>query len=676
MQSFKEFFDESLLLEAKDPQAYVEELFGSFFDLFEVYKEDLHFSPQFEHYLENTKNIIESSFGYLRSSDRINFFAPFFMFALLNKTSGYVDVINPKTEFTKKLKRIDNNNQKKIDVGSQTNMSINNMADTIKHYFRDQANIQTIQAYTFGNKPRNYNDRIGDLELLENKFNEKAGKVLDPAQDDPEGTELITKLVDSKKVYFEWVNLNTENCPTKEAQLMNHCGSSDKADTMFSLRRAFNKQELTNLGITQKEGRLLRKPVITFAMEYDGDSYILVESHGISNSKPQVEFHEAIVALFETKIISGINQRGAYSKGTTFKLDDLSPELRARVEEANPDLEEEAAPIFEEEEIKRAEQLIENVDLPEGVAVYMDEDSDAYADDDYTDKYGIPYRIDWGYEIDMSQFNLDTSTLEWDNIKSKLNIHDNTEWGSGGDSEDVDILSVRLHEPITAYPSEDNLYVTVNGAIDDARGSYETFIEDILPLIITNYGPETSSEIEEYFENFKEIKDDLDVEVGITPDGLIYKHEITTNLNTVEMPQKSTLVNWIRKWNKDDILDKTLPKSRNKNDFDPNQMEFEFPERQMVEEHSSFDSVINILLEAIRKPNGRSWVIKTNTAGNKLIFVCYLNMDLNDIDATSYTINQIHFVNENKEGFASDLLDIIKTPELGKTTMRQAREKR
>lgn len=674
MYNFKTFFENYLLLEAKAPEAYLDELFGSFYKLFDEYQEDIKLAPQIDHYLENSKNIIESSFGYLKSADRINFFAPFFMFSLLNKVGGYVDVINPKSDFTKKLRRIDNKNMKKIDEGSRTNMSINVIADTIKHYFRDQTNIQTIQAYTFGNKPKNYEDRLTDLKNLENKFNEKAGKVLNPAQDDPDGAELLHQMVDSKKVYFEWVNLNTANCPTKEAQLMDHCGASERADTMFSLRRPFNKQELTNFGISQKEGKSLRKPVITFAIAEEDDGHTLVESHGISNSKPQEEFHEAIVSLFEAGHINKINQRGAYKPETTFKLDDLSDELRAKIPDT---VEEESQPTFTEEEIENIEGQIKQADLPEGVHVYAEEDTDM--DREYVEEYGVPYRIEWGFEFDLSSFNLNLPAKQWYDIKSDLNIVDAAEWDSGwsNGSEDKLTLQVRSNESKTTYPSEDNLYYEVDSAIDEVKESYDEFLKENLNLIISKYGPRLTPEIEEFFENFKDNVGDQDIEVANTENGLIYKHTLTTFLRGRKLPNKEQLTNWIRKWNKDGTFEQMLPKSVNKNDFDRNQTEFDFSERSVSEEQTRFNSVIdNILLEAIRKPKGRNWVIKLGSGGDNIDFVCYLDMDLKDQETTSQIINQIKYVDDNKHEIANDLLKIIETPELGKTTSRQARERR
>lgn len=147
----------------------------------------------------------------------------------------------------------------------------------------------------------------------------REGRLIEQNRDD----KIVIKFPDG----YAWIDLETP-ADDDEGEAMGHCGNraSYKSDeTILSLRKLVNYK-----------GKKWWYPVCTFILDGNGR---LGEMKGRANKKPQVRYHDYIIALLKRQdIIKGI-KGGGYMPSQNFSMSDLSEEERDEVEESNPNLE-------------------------------------------------------------------------------------------------------------------------------------------------------------------------------------------------------------------------------------------------------------------------------------------------------------------------------------------------
>lgn len=127
------------------------------------------------------------------------------------------------------------------------------------------------------------------------------------------------KLVDVGDGYAWW-SLGKRSC-SAEGKAMGHCGNEGaprEGDDVLSLR----KEHV--LG-----GKKYYEPHLTFI----NNKGFLGEMKGRGNQKPAAHYHEHIAKLLETGLVP---VGGGYAPENNFHIDDLSPELKARIAAKNP----------------------------------------------------------------------------------------------------------------------------------------------------------------------------------------------------------------------------------------------------------------------------------------------------------------------------------------------------
>ncbi len=143
---------------------------------------------------------------------------------------------------------------------------------------------------------------------------------------------------------YYWINLGEKYCG-KEGQAMGHCGRGE--GNLFSLRR---------------EGR----PFLTADVLFDGT---VRQLRGRANTKPKKEYHQYIIKLILSDIVSGFDYWN-YKKEENFKLSDLTEEQLESVIEKKPSLVDEDE-IFDTFPIKKILKMIEEGDLAVDINAYI-----------------------------------------------------------------------------------------------------------------------------------------------------------------------------------------------------------------------------------------------------------------------------------------------------------------
>lgn len=647
-----------LLLEAKDPKEYFEEHFGRLIEVFEQEKDD---NQDILNHIKLKKPEIISIFKTLKTSDRINFFVPYIKKSILD--FFYKSRINKEVpeSVLKFVGRQYSKTVNKIEEGPDFLLDINNIKQTVEHYFTGLSKVQTIQNYTFGGKSNNYGERIDELYQLETAYYEKQKSILLPDDDDPKGSKILLS-VEHDGFTYEWKDLNSSNCPRKEAQLMKHCGSNSKANTMFSLRRNFNADEIKSLGLNTEDAKKVRKPVLTFAMAMiDDGEYSLVESHGISNQKPDQKYHVPIAELLKTGLIVEINQSGSYQPENCFHMDDLDDDLREEIKDV-VDIEIINFPRFTQEEKDRAQEVIDNTELPKFIGVYL-EDSESI----------------WGMERDepesvniVSEFYAEFKDIGLPEVEPNM-VEDFTSryrFKNGGGSPDVDVYDITLSinissEYISASTGDNDLTYMVETHIETALEFYKEFFTEFLPALVYELGISTPV-INEFTEYLEELATDEEVEI-YEEDGVpYYQIEISTRLES-----DHGLTDFVRKLNKDNIFPKLLPQ-RTKPDYE--QLELDLSSYR-------FEDYVDLLLETTyTKPSGRDWLLKIQeisywaSSYSQLSFIGFVKIDFTDIEEMERMIEQVYYVVENKSGrLARDLIMLSNSPKYMKRITSGAR---
>jgi hypothetical protein len=248
-------------------------------------------------------------------------------------------------------------------------------------------NYEPIQKYNpLGKTP----DQVRkDLEKLEETYLEQIGDD-DRFVEMQDGDKIIKKYPDG----FLWMALGRGYC-SDEASAMGHCGNrgGSSSDQILSLRKE------------RKVGsETLYEPFATFI--YDKYSKTLGERKGRANEKPVKKYHPYIMDLLKMDFIQGFGEEG-YLPQNNFSMNDLTPEQRKEVIDANPkmamypgaplkDFPDEFFPPFKRSSIMWGDPekkvLYYPVELNEVVAknilryiedihVYMNIDSDDFIDD-------------------------------------------------------------------------------------------------------------------------------------------------------------------------------------------------------------------------------------------------------------------------------------------------------
>lgn len=553
--------DETLefLLEAREPEDYFEEHFGKLKEFTE------------ENFVGTDLSVMDSIFQkilgvieILKTNDRINFFVPRIKNKILYIISSKVKDKEQK-EILEKMQRKVHKKLKSTESSPTTSPTIQVIYNEVEHFYK-HSDIPPVNNFKFTGKDLSYSGAIEELSEIEERYNERAGKFLNPEEDDPDSVVLILQLKDSTGQYYEWYDLGVSSCPTKEAKLMKHCGSNERADSMLSLRVPLNKDQINEYNLTKEEAKKLRKPVLTFAVEGSDDDYTLVESHGISNQKPDEKYHEAIVALFEKEIITGINQRGAYRPELTFKLDDLNSELRKKMEDFG--IEEEEDPTFDQDDIDAAQASIEEFNTKNEdsyFSIFAQEDSDT----EYVE-YGIPWEVGWFLTIPPEDFKRlgislpDDYVIDWrflNELEVVVEIDQN--YGLRGYNEDRNEV----------YPSRDTLDSSVESIIWDVENYImEKFYKNDLPKLIEKFP------LNENYKSFGELKseylDESDIEVEFEDGLLTYSGDLITF--NVELSEPLFIAPETKKEIKSKLEDDIEFVIYNKGRPDPNQLELDF----------------------------------------------------------------------------------------------------
>lgn len=497
-----------LILEARTPEEYYEEHLGKLQEFFLEYEKGLDAEEKSNPLLATIPRKFEESLaiiGYLKRNDHIQFFIPRIKRALI----GWLFKLEYLTD---EQKNYLNKQRDKVDkkTGDKVMPTIELIRQHVTHHFV-HSEIPSIVNFNFTGSGLTYGESIEQLEKLETAYQERAQRFLNPPIDDPDGAELILQFKDSTGQYYEWVDLHTAVCPAKETAVMKHCGAtSNESDSMLSLRMPVSKEQIREFELDKTEARILRKPVVTFAVANIDDGYKLVESHGIANSKPANTYHEAIVELFKKGIVSEINQRGAYKPHLTFQLDDLSSDLREEMDDLG--IEEDAAATFSKEDIEDREAEIEEANGKMKFAnVYLGED-----DGDFSEEGGEVRRIEWSIYLNADEL------AKYGIVIPDDYRHNYTDSFSNWGNEEVYSGNYQLYsDGEYAYAEHDNLHSRVYDVIYSAEEADKDFAEKVLPQLMAKF-PADNPDARAFSELHQEYLFVEGVDFESDEDGLIY----------------------------------------------------------------------------------------------------------------------------------------------------------
>lgn len=259
--------------------------------------------------------------------------------------------------------------------------------------------ISKIQNYRFLNQ--SYEEVLNQFTDWEEEWQQKTKGMVQPQ----EGDKMIEKFPDG----YAWWLLSRGSCDL-EAKAMGHCGNvpSEKyGDRILSFRKNVYED--------------FWEPHLTFILDKNGR---LGESKGRGNNKPTEKYHPYIAKLLmKPSIIQGI-KGGGYKPENNFKLTDLNDDLKEKVLEANPALENNLIILYNKEGLSpRVENSALDALSNAGIDVYS-----MAADNTTLIEYD-----------DLSRFVRDMS-MEYKPLDNAISFYENIE-----DQEDVrDIDSEEL----------------------------------------------------------------------------------------------------------------------------------------------------------------------------------------------------------------------------------------
>lgn len=413
-----------LLLEKSTPTEKFEELFSKI-------------QKRFDKTIEpSSVKIIVDIFDKLGRNERITYITPYLRLAVMKDWLGEDD----STERQLDIYNSEKDKLTKRDGGlPYIETPLESYGRDVEHFFGSELYNKYLKDYNFSGKNLSYSQHKSEMESIIKSMENGVKKFIDISSDDVDGQDMILSGKDSNGMYYEWWSTNTRSCNSKESSIMNHCGSNENATNMLSLRILVGEDVKKEYGISDKEFKNLRKPVVTFAMK----GKTLIESHGNSNIKPEKKYHEAIVAILNSDYIELISQHKSYNVEDTFKLKDLSQKLRDEV-----DVDEETEEAYDYESFEDFERdVYETLDGDEDIDYTISTDS--FGDGIIFSTYGI-VEID----LDISNFYKKVSeylgVLGFDKVKDILiefdipsNIHtefdfDVSDWSLYSNSDNFD----------------------------------------------------------------------------------------------------------------------------------------------------------------------------------------------------------------------------------------------
>jgi hypothetical protein len=140
--------------------------------------------------------------------------------------------------------------------------------------------------------------------------------------------ETSGKIIKTYPDGYYWIDLQ-KNSDSDEAENMGHCATTSEGTTLLSLRDKDKQSHIT--------------------ISFDEDENKFCQIKGRRNSKPKPEYHSYIVDIIIDLKVEGYKTE--YASEVDFHVNDLSDELRGKLEKENPDY------INGEEEEKSIEEL-------------------------------------------------------------------------------------------------------------------------------------------------------------------------------------------------------------------------------------------------------------------------------------------------------------------------------
>lgn len=258
----------------------------------------------------------------LKKSDRIIWYLRYFKIFLILKQLDQ-EVYKNKEVFAELEQDARRTAAKaNIQITSNYDYSPQRLESVLGHFL--SLPIQKIQNYRFLNQ--SYEEVLNQFTDWEEEWQQKTKGMVQPQ----EGDKIVEKFPDG----YAWWLLSRGSCDL-EAKAMGHCGNvpSEKyGDRILSFRKNVYEDYW--------------EPHLTFILDKNGR---LGESKGRGNNKPTEKYHPYIAKLLmKPNIIQGI-KGGGYKPENNFKLTDLSDELREKVLEANPELENNLIVLYNKE---------------------------------------------------------------------------------------------------------------------------------------------------------------------------------------------------------------------------------------------------------------------------------------------------------------------------------------
>ena len=279
-----------------------------YLNMFKAYGNDENGSELFA--VHRVKSQIDWAKKTLRKEDKIIWYLRIYRFLILKaNTSTYNQAMKMTERWVSVASAVE-------DCESLVSFSAN--ATSFEHYM--DLNIPDINNYVFGDK--SIVDVFSDLEGFESVWQVKQERKSRAVEEYGKPFITVGK--------YTWFNLERGGC-SLESTSMSHCGngvSGRPGDVLYSLREPGDEP---NTWI----------PHVTLVLKVDSAKWhaagATTEIKGRFNNKPDVEFHDALVAFVLSDRVTEMRD-GGYLAKNNFKLSDLSVEQRSKVKALKPQL--------------------------------------------------------------------------------------------------------------------------------------------------------------------------------------------------------------------------------------------------------------------------------------------------------------------------------------------------